>query len=159
MKPKLRHIDLSAFGMWLTERGAEILAPRADYEAFVFRYSSGLAVIYAKRDRPSYANPNAMTALRAYWAGEAWRAQKVDQRQRISKSRRRAVFERDQASCVYCDSTDNLTIDHVVAITAGGTDHVSNLVTCCRPCNELFGAMPAGVKIRQAIRRAAACAA
>jgi hypothetical protein len=45
------------------------------------------------------------------------------------------IFERDDYKCVYCLSDDNLTLDHMLPITRGGSDSVSNLVTACKKCN------------------------
>lgn len=45
------------------------------------------------------------------------------------------VLKRDGHKCTYCDSMDNLTADHVVPLTRGGSNHLSNLTACCIPCN------------------------
>lgn len=37
--------------------------------------------------------------------------------------------------CVYCGSSENLTLDHVKAKTNGGRDEASNLVPACLSCN------------------------
>jgi len=37
--------------------------------------------------------------------------------------------------CVYCGSTDNLTIDHIIPINKGGTQNPKNLIRACRSCN------------------------
>jgi 5-methylcytosine-specific restriction endonuclease McrA len=41
--------------------------------------------------------------------------------------------------CFYCDSELADTVDHIVPLSAGGTDDRSNLVSACWPCNELKG--------------------
>lgn len=56
---------------------------------------------------------------------------------RDRRRRKRSVFKRDGYRCVYCGSTDNLTLDHVVPVAAGGHSRISNLVTACEPCNTL----------------------
>lgn len=53
----------------------------------------------------------------------------------ISPKVRAAVFERDGNKCCHCDSTENLTIDHIVSELDGGSNELSNLQTLCRPCN------------------------
>lgn len=42
---------------------------------------------------------------------------------------------RDQFKCVYCGSTLNLTLDHVIPLLYGGTKRKDNLVLCCTDCN------------------------
>ena len=49
------------------------------------------------------------------------------------------LFRRDDNKCVYCGSPHQLTIDHVVPRSAGGTDSWENLVTACRSCNTRKG--------------------
>jgi hypothetical protein len=39
------------------------------------------------------------------------------------------------ARCVYCGSTDNLSVDHIFAKAKGGSDSSDNLVCCCKTCN------------------------
>lgn len=52
---------------------------------------------------------------------------------------RRRLFKRDDYSCLYCGSNKNLTIDHVVPKSKGGTNEWKNLATCCHRCNTLKG--------------------
>ncbi len=49
------------------------------------------------------------------------------------------IYRRDDYSCVYCDSKDNLTIDHVKPKSKGGKNTWENLVTCCKKCNQRKG--------------------
>jgi hypothetical protein len=37
--------------------------------------------------------------------------------------------------CVYCGSTERLSLDHLIARTVGGTDSADNLIYACRSCN------------------------
>lgn len=46
-----------------------------------------------------------------------------------------AVYELYNSHCVYCGSTENLTLDHVVPISKGGAHHQENLVISCGSCN------------------------
>src|SRR5438552_647198 len=38
-------------------------------------------------------------------------------------------------SCELCGSTDNLVIDHIIALSQGGSNDLSNLRTLCASCN------------------------
>ncbi len=46
-----------------------------------------------------------------------------------------AIYDRDGHMCLYCGATDDLTLDHVVALSNGGAHSESNLVVACRSCN------------------------
>ena len=61
-------------------------------------------------------------------------------RAKISAAVRRAVHERDGWECLHCGSGDDLTLDHIVPWSAGGSDEIDNLQTLCRPCNSRKGA-------------------
>lgn len=53
-------------------------------------------------------------------------------------STRFEVFKRDRFTCVYCGRSSPsivLEIDHVLAVSRGGTDEIDNLVTSCSDCN------------------------
>lgn len=41
----------------------------------------------------------------------------------------------DPSSCFYCGSTDSLTDDHILALSAGGPDVPYNKVRACQHCN------------------------
>jgi len=45
------------------------------------------------------------------------------------------VFERDNFSCVYCNSDRDLSVDHLIPESRGGKSVVENLACCCRACN------------------------
>lgn len=64
-------------------------------------------------------------------------AQAAD-RQPISKSLRFEVFKRDGFRCRYCGNTPDvavLHVDHIIAVSGGGTNDPINLATSCAPCN------------------------
>ena len=55
------------------------------------------------------------------------------------KITRRAVFARDEWTCQYCGSRSNLTVDHVVPRSKGGSSSWDNIVASCAPCNRRKG--------------------
>lgn len=58
----------------------------------------------------------------------------------ISQGKRKACYRRDGHRCVKCGSPDNLTCDHIIPRSLGGKNHLRNLQTMCKSCNEMKGA-------------------
>lgn len=59
-------------------------------------------------------------------------------RQSLSKSLRFDIFNRDAFTCQYCGRlppTVMLQVDHIIAVSKGGTNDRENLVTSCAECN------------------------
>lgn len=69
----------------------------------------------------------------------------------IVRAKRERIYERDDYTCTECGrklapGDADLTLDHVVPVTLGGTGRESNLVTMCEPCNQAKGGeLPAGL--------------
>lgn len=64
----------------------------------------------------------------------------------VPKPFRKAVYIRDQYTCVYCGTESDetresmvrkrrLSVDHITPMSQGGKTVIENLVTCCRECN------------------------
>lgn len=62
-------------------------------------------------------------------------AQGLPQQNSIPPKVRLAVFDRDNCACIYCGSEEDLTIDHKIPQSRGGSDEIGNLATACRSCN------------------------
>ena len=84
---------------------------------------------------------------------------------KVNSKTRVAVFKRDKLRCRYCCKallfpweTSNFfvtaTIDHVVPKSKGGSNHISNLVTACGPCNSRKGdgRLLLDIEVRQWLR-------
>src|SRR5581483_6786154 len=57
---------------------------------------------------------------------------------KISASDRAAVYERDDYTCQYCGlrlGEEQRSIDHLVPVSRGGLDEITNYITACRSCN------------------------
>lgn len=65
-----------------------------------------------------------------------------DKRQGLRPSVRFRIIQRDGGRCYYCrrersqlDPGEFLHVDHIVPVSAGGTDDDANLVCACSTCN------------------------
>jgi 5-methylcytosine-specific restriction endonuclease McrA len=52
---------------------------------------------------------------------------------------RHNIMKRDAFQCLYCGSTKNLTLDHMIPKSRGGDSSWTNLVTACMRCNTRKG--------------------
>lgn len=64
----------------------------------------------------------------------------------IRQERRLAIYLRDGLSCAYCgDSLEEgaqLSLEHLIPRSQGGSNQVTNLVTACHRCNSARGDRP-----------------
>ena len=46
-----------------------------------------------------------------------------------------AILERDNHRCIYCGSTEDLQMDHIIPVSKGGRDTITNVAVACATCN------------------------
>jgi hypothetical protein len=76
---------------------------------------------------------------------------KQELRERVPLKIRFACYKRDMFTCQYCGAKEQLTLDHVVPRASGGSSAMTNLVTCCWPCNIGKGSEPLGEELEAEI--------
>jgi 5-methylcytosine-specific restriction endonuclease McrA len=88
-------------------------------------------------------------AVRAYQRANPEKKAVLESRRRARKAgnggshtvaQRREKFALFGNACAYCGRQGDLTEDHVVPLSRGGTDDISNIVPACRSCNSRKGA-------------------
>ena len=55
---------------------------------------------------------------------------------------RKNIKEQWKHKCAYCDSEENITLDHIIPQCKGGLDVKTNVVPCCHSCNQSKGHIP-----------------
>ena len=63
-----------------------------------------------------------------------------EKRKSLEPHIKQSVYRRDNGKCAYCGRHRNIkymTIDHIIPISKGGTDDMSNLQCTCKACNNL----------------------
>jgi hypothetical protein len=55
---------------------------------------------------------------------------------------RRNIKKQWEHKCAYCESEDNITLDHIIPQCKGGLDIKTNVVSCCHSCNQNKGHTP-----------------
>ena len=66
---------------------------------------------------------------RGHLIGTEWK------RPSIPRDIANAVYTRDNGRCVYCGSTENIHIDHIIPFSRGGASSIENLQLLCQKCN------------------------
>lgn len=136
------------FKKWLTKRGAVVLDPTNPYEVIRFSTPNGVSVVYKR-------NPGVLTftgegeeAWNAYQNNKAWKA--VDRKRQNLRAKKARLANRDGKMCFCCTARlgfNELTIEHLLSFSHGGTDNDNNLCLLCQPCNKLLGNLPVTKKI------------
>lgn len=140
-------MNFEAFKKWLVEKGAEILTNTNRYEVIRFRANNEIGVVYHGKRGHSYTG-QAEEACRCFKKNLPWRG--WNKTQRAYSIEVRSLFERDGNCCFYCFkpmSDDEITREHLLSLTHGGSNHISNLVLCHRTCNIEAGALSLREKI------------
>ena len=77
---------------------------------------------------------------RTFYAGLKYRAQKGGQALEVTLKEIQALYAAFNGKCVYCGADEDEAgsshhIDHFIAVSEGGTHHISNLLLACQTCN------------------------
>ena len=142
-------IQRKEFLEWLSQQGAEVLAPTNPYEFARFRARGGVHVIYEGRRGLNYTG-FASECVNAFQKGSRLWMGVTTKPRNVLTYRKAALMERDGNGCFYCGLTMTVTeatIEHLVSRDKGGPDHMDNLVLAHSPCNKLADNLPLVKKI------------
>ncbi|MDP5211148.1 HNH endonuclease [Microbulbifer sp. 2205BS26-8] len=139
------------FIKWLSNQGAEILPSTNEHEALRFRCFKGVGVIHRNgKGNFSVAGPVATEALNAHLSCEKWEELTKPTQRTYGSKRKKRLFRRDGDECFYCGLAlgDDITEEHLVALSQGGPDRLENLVLAHESCNREAGSLPVITKVR-----------
>ena len=141
----------SEFRHWLSGNGAQILEPTNEWEIIRFRVGVHTAIIYRKKNGALTFVGHAKAAWDAFCGGVHWRVTEKTQRPKRTSVRMTTIRKRDGDLCFFCQrpvSAEDGSLEHLVAITHQGPNHISNLFLAHKTCNAKAGHLSAPEKIR-----------
>lgn len=145
---------LEKFRKWLQTNGAELLPPTNTYEAIRFK-AKETGILYTSGNTNS---PYTYKAIKCYksalsWDGRPDRA--IRDYSTIGRKRKQQLLDRDGDMCFYCDEAlgEDITIEHLLSITRGGPNYLSNMVLAHEACNKEVDNMTVSEKVNHAIKK------
>ena len=149
------------FKAFLSERGAEVMAPTNPYEVLRFRANGAVAVVYRNANGLLNIQGDVFTAAwKAFRENAAWRGANRTKRRTERLPAIKALRARDGNDCFYCGepvADADASVEHLVPVTAGGPDHIANMALAHKlPCNLAAGHLSVMEKIALRERQHAA---
>lgn len=142
------------FKNWLEKKGAIVLPPTNQWEVVRFKTINGISVVYTNKHGNLTFTGESDKAYSAYQNNKAWKS--VDRKRSALKQKKAKIATRDGKKCFSCLKKlgfDDLTIEHLLSFSHGGSDNLNNLCLLCKPCNEEFGNLPIAKKIELIIAK------
>ena len=146
--------NLNKFASFLIENGAKILEPTNQWEVLRYRIQgAGVVVIYKKASGALNVPSIAQEHLTCFEKGRA-----IERKERPGKNHKATLIERlmerDGDECCICGKSlgDDITVEHWVAIKAGGNNMLENLALAHKACNRAVDSKPVTEKLKIAMK-------
>jgi hypothetical protein len=143
-----------AFCAWLTGAGAEVLEPTSEWELVRFKSGGETSIIYRNAAGGVKYTGAAGAAYKAFTENKTWRALPATRRKKSSPIIR-VIRKRDGDLCFFCQdpvSEEVESAEHLVSVTHGGPNHISNMFLSHRVCNAIAGHLSAPEKIAKHVK-------
>lgn len=146
---KIVRVSIEEF---LEQGGAELIPVTNPWELVRFKTARGTHVVYTnKQNNKTYSDPHAKEAYQAWIDGKPWIAKEKVNRRSI-RYMVEAIKRRDGDGCFFCcnpfTEENPETIEHLLAITSGGSNGIANLALAHEECNMAAGNRAIMDKIR-----------
>lgn len=137
---------------FLEQGGATLLPVTNPWEVVRFKTQRGTHVVYTnKQNNKTYSDPHAKEAYQAWIDGKPWIAKEKVNRRSI-RYLVEAIKKRDGDGCFFCCDPFTAerpeTVEHLLAITSGGSNGIANLALAHEDCNMAAGNMAVMDKVR-----------
>lgn len=155
---------LKPFRDWLKSQGAEILQGTSEYEVLRFRAAGRVGILYTNRAGVMVSSANEVASI-AYADFLAHKPLSLTAAAKTTRSKKSdqtvaALVARDGNECWFCgglfppagvhpvEPGKKLTIEHLVPVSAGGPNHLHNLVLAHESCNRAADHASVAEKVR-----------
>lgn len=149
---------IDTFNAWLTARGAEVLKPTNEWEVTRFRANGQTHVLYVNKRGFLSMSEEVKKAVFAFLGQKSWTAGTATKRKATKDVDVRTLLERDGDECFLCGLPlgDDCTVEHLLSLTHGGSNHLSNKALAHSLCNERLGhlSLVQKIRLREATRTA-----
>lgn len=142
---------LKKFETYLRHHGCEILPVTNEHEAIRFR-GKQVGVLYKSG---GVSGSYVTEALIAFDKGLNWTGGPVSTGRRSNYKKEKAkLLERDGDNCFYCGKSlgDDITLEHLINLSAGGINTLANMVLAHEQCNFDTKTMTLAEKVNFAIK-------
>lgn len=136
---------------YLVDNGAEILPTTNQYEALRFK-GAQVGVLYHSG---KVSNDYTRGAIESWKRGKKWKGGPVRTGRKSKYKKEKAqLIKRDGRACFYCGGLlgEDITLEHLVSLTSGGKNALSNMVLAHEICNHNASNLPLNKKVNLAIR-------
>jgi hypothetical protein len=144
--------EIEKFKNFLTMRGAVVIGTTNEWELVRFRTASGVSVVYTNKRGDITHTGESQKAYSAFKNNTTWKA--VDRKRAQLRAKKAKLAARDGKRCfVHGEKLgfDDLTVEHLLSFSHGGSDNDNNLVLVCEPANKALGNLPLAKKIEYII--------
>lgn len=149
--------ELVKFKDYLEAGGAVMLIGTNPFELVRFKTKNGEGkfkkhIIYINKhgNITSYSSDEAYNAHQSFLAGKPFKGINR-KRQQVTAFKKRVALRDGGSVCFFCGemhSIEDLTIEHLLSVSHGGTDNINNFVLACEDCNKDAGNKSIAAKIR-----------
>lgn len=136
------------FKTWLSKMGAVVQDTTNIYELVRFKTVNGVSVVYTGKKGITFTGESEL-AYEKFMNGKPWRV--VNRKRKQLRDKKARLAARDGKRCFAHGEKmnfDDLTIEHILSFSHGGTDNENNLCLACEPCQRALGNLPITKKIR-----------
>ena len=133
-------------------RGCEILPLTNEYESVRFK-GREVGVLYKSG---KVSNKFTKKAIYSFRNNLKWDGKPVNVgRKSTYKKEKEKLIKRDGRDCFLCGlpMEDDITLEHLIALSSGGQNTLSNMVLCHQRCNQKMGNMELNKKVKMAIEK------